>query len=107
MPEPVRRPGPGRHFGDPMRTFTYSDVKSHKFWNIELKGKSFTVTYGRIGSAGQTQTKEFATEEKAKAEHDKLVKEKTAKGYVETTSGSAAAPAPTPAPAAPAPVKPS
>ncbi len=32
-----------------MRTFEYSDGKSHKFWNIELHGKAFTVTYGRIG----------------------------------------------------------
>ena len=28
-----------------MRTFQYSDAKSHKFWTIELTGKSFTVTY--------------------------------------------------------------
>src|SRR5438132_733755 len=40
-----------------MRTFQYSDEKSHKFWNIELSGNDVTVTYGRVGSAGQTQTK--------------------------------------------------
>jgi uncharacterized protein (TIGR02996 family) len=68
-----------------MRTFTYSDAKSHKFWNIELKGNSFTVTYGRQGAAGQTQTKQFPDEEKARKEHDKLVQEKLAKGYAETT----------------------
>src|SRR5947209_6035053 len=68
-----------------MRTFTYSDARSHKFWNIELKGKSFTVTFGRMGTAGQTQTKEFADEAGAQAAADKLVREKLAKGYVETT----------------------
>jgi uncharacterized protein (TIGR02996 family) len=68
-----------------MRTFTYSDTKSHKFWNIDLQGSGFTVTYGRQGTAGQTQTKTFADAEKAQREHDKLVKEKLAKGYVETT----------------------
>ena len=67
-----------------MRTFTYSDAKSHKFWNIELQGNAFTVTFGRIGTAGQMQTKEFADAAKAQKEHDKLVKEKLAKGYVET-----------------------
>ncbi|HEY7313824.1 MAG TPA: WGR domain-containing protein [Gemmataceae bacterium] len=68
-----------------MRTFTFSDVKSHKFWNIDLQGDSFTVTYGRQGTAGQTQTKKFASAAAAQKEHDKLVKEKLAKGYVETT----------------------
>src|SRR4051794_20494605 len=68
-----------------MRTFEYSDASSHKFWNIELQGKSFTVTYGRIGSKGQTQTKKFADEARAQKEHDKLVQEKQSKGYRETT----------------------
>ncbi|HZY89039.1 MAG TPA: WGR domain-containing protein [Gemmataceae bacterium] len=76
-----------------MRTFTYSDAKSHKFWNVELQGSSLTVTYGRIGSAGQTQTKAFKDAAAAQKEHDKLVKEKLAKGYVE--SAPAAVPSPT------------
>jgi uncharacterized protein (TIGR02996 family) len=73
-----------------MRTFQYVDAKSSKFWNIELKGPSFTVCYGKIGSAGQTQVKEFADEAKARQEHDKLVAEKLAKGYRETTPAAAA-----------------
>src|ERR671922_1852593 len=86
------RPGdglcpPGRL---PMRTFQYSDAKSHKFWNIDLKGKSFTVNYGKVGTAGQSQTKSFPTPEKAQAEADKLIREKTGKGYVETTPKAAA-----------------
>lgn len=68
-----------------MRTFQYSDAKSHKFWNIEVTGDSFTVNYGKIGTTGQSQTKSFASTEKAQAEADKLVAEKTGKGYVETT----------------------
>jgi uncharacterized protein (TIGR02996 family) len=68
-----------------MRTFTYSDDRSYKFWNIELQGNSFTVTFGRRGTAGQTQTKTFADASAAQREHDKLVKEKLGKGYVETT----------------------
>lgn len=69
-----------------MRTFQYSDAKSHKFWNIDVSGKSFTVTYGKINTAGQTQKKSFPSAEKAQAEADKLIKEKTKKGYVETTA---------------------
>jgi uncharacterized protein (TIGR02996 family) len=75
-----------------MRTFNFTDAKSHKFWNIELKGKSLTVTYGRIGTAGQTQTKSFADEAKTLKEHDKLVREKLSKGYVETTPAAKATP---------------
>ena len=37
-----------------MRTFTYTDEKSNKFWNIDLQGKRFTVSFGRIGTQGQT-----------------------------------------------------
>ncbi len=88
-----------------MRTFTYQDGKSSKFWNIELMGKSFEVTFGKIGAKGQAQVKAFADEAGALKEHDKLVQEKIKKGYQETTI--AAAPAPKPAakakPPAPAP----
>ncbi len=68
-----------------MRTFSYSDAKSHKFWTIDVTGTDFAVTYGKIGTAGQTAAKSFATAEKCQAEADKLVREKTGKGYVETT----------------------
>jgi uncharacterized protein (TIGR02996 family) len=75
-----------------MRSFTFRDGKSDKFWNIDLAGNRFTVTYGRTGTAGQVQTKEFADEAKARAAHDKLIAEKVAKGYREE----AAAPPPAP-----------
>src|SRR5205823_1837359 len=76
-----------------MRTFTFSDASAHKFWNIDLAGKSFTVQFGRIGSAGQTQVKTFPDEDKARKEHDKLIAEKLKKGYQETTPASTPAPA--------------
>lgn len=78
-----------------MRTFIYSDERSHKFWAIELAGNSFTVSYGKVGAAGQTQKKEFADEEKAKREYEKLIAEKLRKGYVETTAPEAPKPAAT------------
>jgi uncharacterized protein (TIGR02996 family) len=69
-----------------MRTFVYTEGTSNKFWNIDLQGNSFSVTFGKIGTRGQSQTKDFPDEEKARKAHDKLVAEKLAKGYVETTA---------------------
>ncbi len=68
-----------------MRAFQFSDAKSHKFWAIDVQGASFTVTYGKVGTAGQAQTKSFADAATAQREADKLIKEKTKKGYTETT----------------------
>jgi uncharacterized protein (TIGR02996 family) len=73
-----------------MRTFEFKEGKSAKFWNIELKGNAFTVIYGRLGTTGQTQSKTFADAAKAQTAHDKLIAEKTGKGYVETTAKQAA-----------------
>lgn len=62
---------------------TYKDDKSDKFWNIEVSGKSFTVTYGKTGTNGQTQTKTFESEETCVKEARKLLGEKLKKGYQE------------------------
>ena len=66
-----------------MRRFEFSDSTSNKFWEIDVKGKTMNVTFGKIGTNGQSKPKDFATPEKAKAEMEKLIKEKTGKGYVE------------------------
>jgi uncharacterized protein (TIGR02996 family) len=79
-----------------MRMFVYTDEKSNKFWNIDLQGDRFTLTFGRVGSKGQTQTKDFPDAQQARKAHDKLVAEKLGKGYVETTSAAAPAPASSP-----------
>ncbi|WP_338422233.1 WGR domain-containing protein [Leptospira borgpetersenii] len=50
---------------------------------MEVSGKSFTVTYGKTGTNGQTQTKDFDSEEKCLKEAKKLLSEKLKKGYVE------------------------
>jgi predicted DNA-binding WGR domain protein len=71
-----------------MRRFELVEGSSSKFWEIALDGSSFTVTWGRIGTAGQTQTKSFDSDDKAKKEHDKLVAEKTKKGYSEVEGAS-------------------
>lgn len=71
-----------------MRRFELVEGTSSKFWEIDLDGSSFTVTWGRIGTAGQTQTKSFDSAEKSQKEHDKLVAEKTKKGYLEVEGAS-------------------
>jgi hypothetical protein len=43
------------------------------------------VQYGRLGTVGQTQMKEFASAEAASAAYDKLIAEKVQQGYVEVT----------------------
>ena len=69
-----------------MRRFEFSDGTSNKFWEVDVKGKTLNVSFGKIGTKGQSKPKDFATPEKAKAEMEKLIKEKTSKGYVELGS---------------------
>jgi len=87
-----------------MRRFELVDGKSSKFWEVGTEGKDLTVRFGKIGTNGQAQTKSFATPEKALAERDKLVKEKTGKGYSEV--GVDNKPDPSPSAALDAPAKP-
>lgn len=77
------------------RTFEFSEGTSDKFWTITLDGRSHTVHFGRIGAAGQTQTKEFASEAEAQKSYDELVAEEVKKGYVEKggSGGTSAVPA--------------
>jgi predicted DNA-binding WGR domain protein len=80
--------------GSGRREFQFIEGSSKKFWAIRLEGKAFEVTFGRVGTAGQTQRKEFKTAGEALKAHDKLIAEKAAKGYVEV--GGPAPPAPQP-----------
>jgi len=64
-----------------MPRYEFVEGKSSKFWEIEMDGTSFTTTYGRIGTDGQSSMKEYDSEEKAQREYDKLVAEKVKKGY--------------------------
>lgn len=63
------------------QALTYQDGSSNKFWNIEVTGNSFIVTYGKIGTVGQTQTKTYDNEDKCLKEAEKLLSEKLKKGY--------------------------
>ncbi len=66
------------------RRFEFSDGSSSKFWSISIEGTGVSVVYGRIGTAGQTNNKQFPTAADAAKHAEKLIREKTAKGYTET-----------------------
>jgi predicted DNA-binding WGR domain protein len=66
---------------DAMRRYELADGTSSKFWEIGVDGKTVTVRFGRIGTKGQTQIKAHTSPEVAREAHDKLVAEKTKKGY--------------------------
>ena len=67
------------------RRFEFADGGSHKSWEIAVAGAEVTVRYGRIGAQGQTSTKTFADAATAAKHADKLIGEKTDKGYREVT----------------------
>jgi predicted DNA-binding WGR domain protein len=67
----------------PVRRFECREGTSDKFWEVEVRGAEVTVRYGRVGTQGQARTKSFADEAAAAAHAEKLVEEKTGKGYGE------------------------
>lgn len=73
------------------RSLIFSDGSSNKFWTIVLDGSDQTVTFGKVGTVGQTQTKSFNSDEAALKSYDKLVAEKTKKGYVDVSGTGAPA----------------
>ena len=66
-----------------VRNLRFEGGTSHKFWRATLRGAELSVSYGRVGSTGQTNLKQFESAERASREMDKLVTEKLNKGYVE------------------------
>ncbi len=65
------------------RAFVYKDEKSHKFWWIDYSDCSFAVNYGKYGSIGKYEVKEFDSEEECSKEAEKLIRSKVKKGYAE------------------------
>jgi predicted DNA-binding WGR domain protein len=62
--------------------FEYKETfGSKKFWRIVKNGSSITTHYGKIGTLGQTTTKNYGM--KVDSEYDKLIMSKKKKGYVE------------------------
>ncbi len=92
------------------RRFEFEEDGSSKFWEVVVSGNDCTVRFGKIGAAGQKKLKQLASPEAATKEMDKLVREKTGKGYQEVKPKGVKAPkavdAPKPVAAPPAPTEP-
>ena len=82
------------------RYFEFAEGSSSKFWEIWRDGSKVKTRYGKIGADGQTTVKDEGDEAKATKLHDKLVGEKTKKGYVVESEGPAPPAAASAAPAA-------
>jgi DNA ligase 1 len=67
----------------PKRYFEFVDGLVQQVLGDLDGGNDVTTRWGKIGTNGQTKAKTFADEAKAKKEYDKLLAEKTGKGYVE------------------------
>ena len=59
----------------------FTDATSNKFWEAAVQENKLIVRYGRVGTKGQVQIKTFDTAEKAIKEKEKMLKEKSGKGY--------------------------
>ena len=68
-----------------MRRYEFSDSTSKEFWEVDVKGKILYITFGKIGTEKQSEHKYviYDTHKIAINEMEKLILEKTNKGYVE------------------------
>ena len=88
------------------RRFEFVDDKSAKFWEVDVIAESVEVKFGKIGTNGQTQIKDFETPDEALKHAEKLVHEKLKNGYQEVVQGAIQKTSQAPAKPVPAPVKP-
>ncbi len=71
----------GDEGGEEETYLEFVEGTSSKFWRIVVDGNEHTVTFGKIGTAGQSKTKTFADAASAQEDADKLIKSKRKKGY--------------------------
>ncbi|ADD41765.1 WGR domain-containing protein [Stackebrandtia nassauensis] len=60
---------------------------AHKYYEVTISGTTVTISYGRIGTAGQERVSTFPTLEKARAAAEKKLNEKLRKGYAPAQRG--------------------
>jgi predicted DNA-binding WGR domain protein len=88
-----------------VRRLEYIGGGSAKFWEGVVQGNDVVVSWGRIGTDGQSKRKEFGSAEAAAAFLAKQVDDKVKKGYADAGTATAAPqpaagkPAPEPVPA--------
>lgn len=62
--------------------YLFTEAGSNKFWEVGARENKLVVRYGKVGSKGQTLVKTFPDQSRALVEKEKMIREKTAKGYV-------------------------
>jgi predicted DNA-binding WGR domain protein len=76
------------------------EISGEKFWQYEVTGSEVLQEWGKIGGSGKSRShKSYASEDVAQKEVDKLIKKKTAEGFVEIGTATTPTPSPSPAPA--------
>jgi len=61
----------------------YFEFGTQKFWEITQEDKQVSVRFGKLGVQGQTTVKDFESTDEANKHAEKVVSEKTKKGYEE------------------------
>ena len=69
---------------DTVAELTYRSEQSAKFWRAGLDKNQLSVTFGRLGTSGQSSRKTLPSEAQAFKAYNILVCEKLAKGYKPT-----------------------
>lgn len=80
---PMSAPAPVPLNAPPIRQFELVEGTARRFWQIHQDGSDISVSFGRIGTRGQTQIKPFPDASRAAREMEKLIAEKLKKGYLE------------------------
>lgn len=61
--------------------YEFKDASTSKFWEIDVAGSKITIRYGKTGTPGQTILKSLKSPAEAKEQAEKVINEKTKKGY--------------------------
>ena len=59
----------------------HHEGSSGKFWEVATEGSRMTVTFGKLGTAGQAKPKDFDSADAAESAATTLIAEKLKKGY--------------------------
>ncbi len=75
--------------GNRTRTFWDRLVRTraglHVYWNIDVQGSRVVVELGPMGAEGLKRVHKFASEDEARDECERMIRERLAEGYIEVT----------------------
>lgn len=69
------------------RCFYSQEKNSNKFWNVKVEKNRLIVRFGKTGTSGRENIKEYPDNAAALKEAEKLIGQKIKKGYIETEKG--------------------